>query len=123
MKLKLSIPGRPVPTARPRVTRNGGAFIPARSREAQTRVKDAAAAAGVRFGNAAVAVRCIFYGPNPNSDLDNLAKTVLDGLQKAETFDDDRQVYFLMLSRVNGVPKAEQRTEIIVSLAYLGDHS
>lgn len=123
MKLKLTIDGQPVPTARPRVTRRGGAFLPARSRQAQTRVQEAAEAAGVTFGDVPVAVRCIFYGPRANSDLDNLAKTVLDGLQKAGTFDDDRQVYFLMLSRVHGVPVDQRRTEIIVSQAYLGDHT
>lgn len=114
MILELTIPGQPVPTARPRVTRSGGAFIPARSRHAQARIKEMAEATGIRFGKDPVAIRCTFYGARANSDLDNLAKTVLDGLQKAGTIDDDCHVHLLALTRFNGLPANERRTVVTV---------
>jgi len=116
--LTFSVPGRPVPTARARVTRYG-TFTPTRTENAQTAVAHAAlvATGGKRplYATEALSVsimacfawpkgtakKRILKGWTPRvgtPDLDNLAKTVLDGCNGV-VYRDDAQIVELTISK------------------------
>ena len=95
MIYSFSIPGTPVPKGRPRFGK-GHAYTPAKTREAEERVRAAARNAGIRKpAEGLVSVTAVFYGAE-RSDVDNLAKLILDSLNKL-AWRDDRQVRSMQL--------------------------
>ncbi len=89
----LEIPGAPVPKGRPRRGRHGF-YTPQRTQAAEGAIAWEAVAAGAKFAGP-VRVEVDFYGGR--GDIDNLAKTVLDGLQKGGLLENDSQVKKLAL--------------------------
>lgn len=117
--LTFYVPGRPVPTARPRVLRSGRTYTPTRSTDAQRLVGEAALAAGggkrplFPVEPLSVAISAVFpyakgtakkriepgwvfMGVRP--DADNLCKTVLDGCNGV-VWADDAQVVELVVRK------------------------
>jgi Holliday junction resolvase RusA-like endonuclease len=114
--LTFVVPGAPVPKGRPRMTRKGRVFTPAKTRTYERTIALSAQAAksklagGQLFDSAVmVTIHCHFKMPKSWSrkrkeamlyephiqlpDLDNLVKSVLDGLnQTFGIWDDDKQV-------------------------------
>ena len=124
--IRFTVPGRPIPTARPRVLKTGRTYLPARSRNAQKAVREAALeATGSQtpfWPEQALYVGIMACFPYPKGtpkkniekgwvpltgrpDLDNLAKTVLDGCNDV-VYADDAQIVELTVSKYR-VEKAE----------------
>ena len=111
MTYEFSVPGRPHPCMRARLNGHGGVYDPARNRVAKADIALSARAAGVRPMSGAVEIWINFAFRRPKShlrkdgtlkpsapvhhlrvpDLDNLVKTVKDGL-KGIAWRDDCQV-------------------------------
>ena len=95
MRLTFTIAGPPVPKARARVTRFGGTYTPAKTRAYETHVGTCAMAARlatrgwVRTAHYRVALDV--YREHRRGDLDNYAKSVIDGCNSI-LWDDDRQI-------------------------------
>lgn len=91
----LSIPGKPVPCPRPRVTRKGTFYTP--NYIAHTdRIRLLTRSwlnknNGGRMYKGDLNLHILFNRPHKLADIDNLTKTVLDGLQGA-AFENDRQI-------------------------------
>lgn len=121
------VPGRPVPKRRPR-SGQGHFYTPTVTRQWEAQVASGALEAvakqgvGVPLFMGPVAVRCVFYREGvfvqvqalegkvpPGSDVDNLAKSVLDAIQGV-VFANDRQVVSLEVSRKR--PKGPHFEEI-----------
>ena len=93
---EFSVPGLPVPKARPRFT-GTICYTPARTKAHERLVWVCACKAGVRRIDGPVAMTLTFWLSRPDScDLDNMAKTVLDALN-GTAYADDRQVIDLHL--------------------------
>lgn len=96
------VEGRPVPKGRPRLARNGGVYTPKTTVEYEVRVSNAWFE---KYGSTALegklVVWCFFATDrHGKQDVDNLAKSVLDGLQRAGAFaQGDEQVYKLTASK------------------------
>lgn len=102
------VPGTPVPKGRPRFTRTGRTYTPART----VAWEQAVAAYGLVARNKAkitsplegrLTVELFFAGLRANADIDNAAKAVLDGLNGV-VFRDDSQVAELRAVRIEGTP-------------------
>lgn len=96
--LRFHIPGRAVPKERPRIMRNGAIFTPARTVAYE---KVVAESWNQTFGmlslNGKLRVTInVHTDRHTVQDVDNLAKSILDGMQRAGAFSDgDQQVYSL----------------------------
>ena len=112
-QIKFSIPGEPVAKARPRFTRNGHAYTPAKTRiyEEIVRLHATKAMRGKKMLSGAVEMDITFYFPIPKSfnkvlkaqatsgtlrhtkkpDWDNTGKIISDGCNRI-VFQDDAQV-------------------------------
>lgn len=99
-----TVPSRPVPKGRPRMTRYGRVFTPKRTLEAEAAVAAAypkrrgkftgAIAVVMRFTNTGTEVtisQCDDTSTKLKGDIDNYVKTILDGLNGV-AWDDDKQV-------------------------------
>lgn len=114
--ISFEIPGKPVPQERRVQVRGGWSFDPAKSRKAKRLVKLCALAArpaGSSPTDRSFIVEIVFYGPHWGSDLDNLAKLVLDGM-KGVFWVDDHQVCELILRKIR-VPKGNEKTVVRVT--------
>ena len=122
MDYEIRIEGTPIVTPRPRVTKRGHAYTPARAKKAQERIgqawKDRYGDTQLQ-GAVALQVELRFEPPKSWSkkkqaaaiageiaatshaigDIDNLAKTVMDGLNEV-AFSDDSQVTAISISKV-----------------------
>lgn len=93
-----TIEGDPVPKGRPRFNRSNGRVItPKRTRDYEEHVGWAARSNGVikMEGDVAVWLDLAFCR---NKDIDNIAKSILDGMNGI-AYDDDSQVAFLQVKR------------------------
>lgn len=108
------VPGRPHGKRRPRVTMRGRkaiVYTPRESREYEQRVAWEAKAAGARPVDGPVGVRIICVTSRRNRpDLDNAAKSILDGLNGV-AYADDSQVVELHVYAMTGEP---ERVEVEV---------
>lgn len=101
------VPGEPVPKQRPRVVtteaasgeRTTRAFTPQRTKHYEVLVRDLAELACRSRLEGSVSVTLTVFSAHPTSDLDNIAKSVLDAC-RGVVFDDDRQVDRLEVTRV-----------------------
>jgi Holliday junction resolvase RusA-like endonuclease len=111
-ELAFVVPGHPVPKARARIVRSAErgakprAFTPARSSAWEGRVALMARAAASRSGWRASSDRCcveiVLAGLSALADVDNAAKSILDGCNGI-TWDDDRRVVALAVWRAEAL--------------------
>lgn len=108
-KYLFEVPGRPVPKARPRFKRGGGVYTPRKTKEYEERVGWCAKQVIKNPLNGEIAVNIIVYVKNNvYPDLDNIGKSILDGLQGI-AYRNDRQVSIFSIQRVRG---KEEKVEI-----------
>ncbi len=99
--ISFTVPGRPVPKQRPRMGRGGHMYTPRRTRDYEQLVGQCALAAGAKRNREPVAVRLeIHVRPSLRLDVDNVAKSVLDGCNGV-VWDDDARVRCLEVVRVD----------------------
>src|SRR5262245_40655501 len=92
-KARITIPGLPVVKARPRRGRGGHFYSPRRNAAYEEMVAFEARRTRVRFGNVSLKATITLYSPERlRGDIDNYAKAILDGLQKGQAFDNDKQI-------------------------------
>ena len=97
--------GRPVPKARPRMTRSGGVYTPKTTVDFEKAIGNAWFD---KYGETKLEgmIKVWIYfctDRHGKQDVDNLAKSVLDGLQRANCFaTGDEQVYELTASKYPG---------------------
>lgn len=111
--ISFTIPGRPVPKGRPRLgVRGRKAFIytPPKTREYEQLVGWTAKCSGCRPIKGPVSVTLDVFCRR-KLDVDNIAKSVLDGLNGI-TYEDDSQVIELLVRKHKVKSKAEERVEI-----------
>lgn len=109
MTLAFTVPGDPIPLARPRVVR-GHTYTEKRSKDYQRLVADHARLAGAVATEDELAVALAFYRATARRcDIDNLTKNVLDGLMGV-AFEDDAQI--VKLTAEKRVDRERPRTEV-----------
>jgi Holliday junction resolvase RusA-like endonuclease len=113
-RIEFIIDGNPVPKARPRVTQHG-TFTPQATKDWEALVGWSYRQANGPLFPGLVRVVMHFYYRRKRServDIDNLIKSVLDGLNKV-AWDDDAQVRFIMadLAYVKEDPRVEMSIE------------
>ena len=111
--IKLTIPGRPVPKARPRLGVHGRkayVYTPPQTKEYEKLVGWVAKSAGCRPVEGPVSVALSVYVKG-RLDADNIAKSILDGLTGV-AYEDDDQVVELLVKKHKVKRKAEERVEI-----------
>ena len=116
--LKITVPGRPVPKGRPRLGVSGRkAFVytPPATREYEKLVGWVARCAGCRPVKMPVAVVLDVYIKR-KLDADNLAKSILDGLNGI-AYEDDDQVVELLVRKHRVNKKTDERVEIEIKEA------
>lgn len=110
--VKFTVMGEPRSKQRPRVTQRG-TFTPKETIEAEKRVRDGWRMAGeAKFEYQVIVDLRFFNGNKRRRDIDNMAKLVLDALNK-EAFDDDYQVVGVNMYKFFTDPD-KARTEIII---------
>jgi Holliday junction resolvase RusA-like endonuclease len=120
--LRFHIAGRAVPKGRPRITRSGGVYTPKTTVDYE---KIVATAWNDTYGMLALNGQLrvsinIHTDRHAKQDVDNLAKSILDGMQRAGAFaHGDEQVYSL------GVIKHPATTDlgVWVSVTQLDDYA
>lgn len=107
--LPFAIVGPPVAMGRPRFTRTGRVYVPQHTREAVEQIADAAQSIIKEPIEGAISLKVTFVHARPGRlnrkkdpaermakttkpDLDNLIKTVMDGLTQGNAWHDDNQV-------------------------------
>jgi Holliday junction resolvase RusA-like endonuclease len=118
--LRIKIDGRAVAKERPRLTKYGGVFTPAKTVEYENKV---AAAWNSQIGMLTLTgdlrvVIHVYTDRAGKQDVDNLAKSILDGLQKGGAFANDVQVKTLCITK--HASDAELCT--MVTIAHYDDH-
>jgi Holliday junction resolvase RusA-like endonuclease len=146
MMLTFTVPGRPVAKGRPRFARRGD-YVTTYTPDATVRYEDLVAFYGreaMRLGNAGctsepVRVELVAVFPRPGrlnrrkdpagrmvmdsraagTDIDNVAKAILDGLQRGGLLVDDKQVVELLARKVYAAKGEEACVEVVVELVGL----
>jgi len=108
-QIKIVIPGRPVPKARPRLGRGGNVYTPVKTKRYEELVawKTKEVIKEPLAGNVALYIKVYVKG-NVFPDLDNIAKSILDGMNKV-AYHDDKQVSCLVIQRIKG---QEEKVEV-----------
>jgi len=115
-----TVPGEPRSKQRPRVTQRG-TFTPKVTLEQERRVLDAWIASGERPFEYWMVIDIDFYlGTRYRKDIDNMAKLVLDALNK-HAFEDDHAVVGLNLRKIN-TDKDNARTVVRLREVILWAH-
>jgi len=110
----LTVPGHPIAKERPRLTRYGGVHTPSRTVEFEKLVGNAWFDKYGETKFEGMLQVWLYFGTKTHlkQDIDNLAKSVLDGLQRANAFaKGDEQVYKLTASKY---PSEQQQTIICI---------
>lgn len=111
--IRLFIPGRPVPKGRPRLGvrgRTAYVYTPTATKEYEKLVGWVAKASGCRPVEGPVSVTINVF-VRRKMDVDNIAKSVLDGLNGV-AYEDDDQVVELLVRKHKVKSKADERVEI-----------
>lgn len=123
MIYEITVTGEPVPKQRPRMARSGHVYTPGRTKHQEAEI----ALAWVRkYGglktDKPVKIECLFYMkkakacrdevPQKRPDVDNLLKTVFDGLNNVAYFD-DKQIYDEHGVKLWGDPRTVIRLEVM----------
>jgi crossover junction endodeoxyribonuclease RusA len=108
------VPGQPVPKARPRLGRNGHVYTPKLTRDYERLVGLCARGGGFLrplMGPVAVTLR-LWFPDRRRRDIDNSAKSILDGLNGV-AYADDSQVADLHVTR--HIDAADPRAEVSIT--------
>lgn len=107
--IKIIIPGRPVPKARPRLGKGGNVYTPEKTKQYEELVawKTKEVIKEPLTGNVAVYIKVYVKG-DVFPDLDNIAKSILDGMNKVAYYD-DKQVACLVVQRIKS---REEKVEV-----------
>jgi Holliday junction resolvase RusA-like endonuclease len=110
----ITIPTDPVPKERPRVSAWGPSYTPARTKAYQRAVALHAKSALAAFGklwslDGWYKVEVVFRREHARGDIDNVAKSILDGLNKVVWNDDARVVELHVRRLYDGVVGARVR--------------
>lgn len=89
MKIEFTVPGKPVPQARPRFWK-GRVFSPQGNKKTVALLAKVAMK-GTALAEGRISCTITFFGANGHCDLDNLIKTIWDGCQGI-VFKNDNQV-------------------------------
>lgn len=114
--LRCNIPGRAVPKGRPRFSKYGGVYSPKTTVEYEKHVAQCWVA---KYGETALEGRLrvvisVHTDRHAKQDVDNLAKSILDGLQNAGAFaEGDQQIYTLGITKY---PATEDNFGVWVSI-------
>ena len=109
------VPGPPVPKQRPRRAPTGHWYTPKRTTDYEEAVAWAAKAANLRLEPGVLCgVRIDFYLSTHQRDVDNMAKSILDGLQRMGDGWNDNQVRDLHVSVRNVGDGGEERAVVTV---------
>ena len=111
--MRFEIPGRPIPKGRPRLGYRGQkayVYTPPETREYERLVGWVAKSAGCRPVEGPVSVSLNVYARG-KLDADNIAKSILDGLNGI-AYEDDDQVVELLVRKHKVKSKADERVEI-----------
>lgn len=132
MKVKFTIPGIPIPKARPRVVR-GHAFTPKKTKDYEALVKDVyRLTVGEYLGDSAIVAAIDLYFPIPESyskskkrriaegeikhtkrpDVDNCAKAILDALNEV-AYRDDSQIVESRITKHYAID-GETRADVVL---------
>lgn len=111
----ITILGEPVAKERPRIGKHGGVYTPRGTKNFEDHVAIAARAQLPKYKALdRLIVSLDFYCSSGKKDLDNLCKSVLDGLQKGGTFKNDSQVVELHASKHVISEGGKPRTQITI---------
>jgi crossover junction endodeoxyribonuclease RusA len=111
----VAIPGEPVAKQRARVSATGKVYTPNETKAFERAVGLLVRSQLPRFKDTdRLIVNLSFYCSSQAKDLDNLCKSVLDGMQKGGCFKNDSQVMELHASKFVKLPGEASRTEIQV---------
>lgn len=122
-RFTLKIPGRAVPKGRPRFSRTGGVYNPKTTNDYERLVANAWFE---KYGSTAIegnieAQIVVATDRHQKQDVDNLAKSILDGLQKGGAFiEGDQQIYKLAISKI---PAAKDNCCVVVALETITDYA
>lgn len=117
MELNLVVDGTPVPKGRAR-SGKGNHYTPERTRAAQAAIVWEAKAARVVFDPAdRVELHLTFMVHRWRGDLDNLEKLVMDALQDAGVYKNDRQVKRKFAEEMT-IPKTDQERTVIRAVTW-----
>jgi Holliday junction resolvase RusA-like endonuclease len=111
------IPGPPIPKGRPRKGPNGW-YTPARTAMYEQRVAQEAMVAGIRLEpGKRYTVEILLHVSRWRGDVDNCAKSILDGLaERGKAFGwDDRQVCDLVVREIGVLNATEERTVVTIT--------
>ena len=99
---RITIPGRPVPKGRPRFGKSGQVYTPKKTKEYEQLVGWIAKKQILSplDGDIALHIK-VYVKNNVYPDIDNIAKSIMDGLNKI-AFKDDKQVSYLTVQRIRG---------------------
>jgi crossover junction endodeoxyribonuclease RusA len=117
--IKLTIPGRPVPKARPRLGVHGRkayVYTPPQTKEYEKLVGWVAKCNGCKPLNGPIAVKLHLFIRGRSGDVDNYCKSILDGLNGV-AYEDDDQVVELQVRKYKVKRKEEERVEIEIKEA------
>ena len=107
-----TVPGTPVPKQRPRRNARGVWYTPAKSRAYEKAVGAYALAGRVRPTSSSLRVSIALFLPDRRRrDVDNMAKSILDGLN-GTAFDDDDQVVELNVTKQ--IDRENPRAEVTI---------
>lgn len=112
--ITFEIPGRPIAKQRARM-RNGQFYTPAPTRHFEESVAWSARATGVRDLSGDLHVEIGICTKRPlRGDVDNYAKSILDGLVKGGLISDDREIVSLCIGKSRTVASEPDRTLVTV---------
>lgn len=114
--MRLEIPGRPVPKARPRRAPAGHFYTPSRTRAYEEDIAWHAHLSRVRY-DGLVTVTAEFHMRKPFVDGDNAIKSVLDGLQKGGAIRNDVDVVEFHGKRIEVERPEDEKTVVEVQAA------
>lgn len=110
---RFTIEGQIKPKERPRRARSGHFYTPPATLASEDKVAKAALQVQMRPVQGPIDIEAVFYGNYARADLDNLIKTLLDGLH---AYFNDRQVVSIHTSKRNA---SEYWTEVCVCQAQI----
>lgn len=98
--IEFTLQGEPKSKGRPRFSKQGHAYTPKATREAEVAVQLAWEVSGGQKLVGPVVLECVFYlGSKRRKDLDNCLKLVQDALNK-RAYDDDDQITDIVARKV-----------------------
>ena len=105
--IKFTIPGHVKAKERPRLGKWGNFYTPKTTKDFERLVAIKAIEAGIGRIKGSIAVSIKFYGKYGRSDIDNLSKSVLDGLKKH--FNDNKVDALMAIKKKSNIEKTEVR--------------